>query len=747
MESLAVGRGPALLGLVGAAILAFATGCATTAGPGPRARPPAGPVEASAIDDDHFAESVHTLLHDGNPTAARQALLAGVVRRQLAHAAERLKSRQRERGVSSVVGALYLIRAGELRPEMLDATSDQAITLALDVIAATGDEGRSQALYELRRLGLAAGSPARRDAEEHLAALDRWITETQDKEGVGPTEKAGGAERRLTARALLLPTDDALKDATAGASRWVDAGISFQEKFRVRGGEGRPKREEAVEGFRAVTSGAATLAALYLRHGDAAGAVEAINGSSVERVAPPGLVQRLAMAARPREVGAWRDLLELFGRPDQKDEEISVDRNLLAAATFGIAVEAYRRDPTAIDVSMALASGLGSYGMVEAAPTVLAEAAEKHPDAPVVSAMLEAVGRAIAREEHEDDPGSARRTFAAASRLLAVADRPALKGKLNPSPSRVRLLAASIDAHAGELASARTSLTLSLRDEPGVEARRLLADVERGLGNGPAALELLREVATSPEARKDRLLEAEARLTAADLHRELGARDKAREELNAALPAILEARRGSSGAGVARAERLLAKLLDRAGDDAGAARATDRALVAAKHDPRQLAATVLDAVARAYVARDLAGARRAAKHAVGANLRDDEIVYAGLWLRLLEKELGKEADGTATALLGSIEQGAGWPGRLAAWSSGKLSDQELANQARTPSQRTESAFYRALARKAAGDAAGAEGGLREVVAAKTVDLMEAQIARDLLAGNDRRLPGPAPDVR
>ena len=729
--------------LLCAGILSVGTGCATAGGATGRARPPEGPLSASTVTDDSFAESVHTLLRDGNASAARQSLLAGVVRRQLAHATDRLKAKQRERGLASVVGALYLVRSGELRPEMLDPAGDVALELAASAVAASGDEGRSQAIYELRRLVVAPGSAARADTEEHLAALGAWVTAISKKPELGATETTGQTERRLVMRALLLPTDEAQREATLATSKWVDAGVTFQSQFRARP-EVRPRREEAVEGFRAVSSGAATLAALFLRHGDAAGAVEAISTTSVDQVAPPGLMQRLVAAARAKDAGAWRELLELFGKPDGRDDETAVDHQLLAAAAYGIAVETYRRDPGSVDVAMYLASVLSTFGMAEAGPTVLADAAAKHPDAHVLSLMLETVGRSMAREEGDDDLGSARRTFAAAAPLLAIADRSPTKAKLTMTPARLRMVAATIDAHAGELPSARALLTVALADEPTAEGRRLLADVERALGNGPAALEALRLVATSPEARRDRIVEAEARLAASDIQREIGARDKAKDELAQAISAAVEARRASPGAPVARAERALARGLDRLGDDAGAARATERALAAAKNDPRQLATTLLDALARAFVARDLHAARRVAKLAIGAGLRDDERVYVGVWLMLLERELAASPDGSAQAVLSTIEPTAGWPGRLASWASGKTSDVDLVAAAHTPGQRTEAGFYRALALRAAGNAAAGDTGLREVAVAKTLDLMEAQIARDLLAGTDRRLPGPVP---
>jgi cellulose synthase operon protein C len=346
--------------------------------------------------------------------------------------------------------------------------------------------------------------------------------------------------------------------------------------------------------------------------------------------------------------------------------------------------------------------------------------------------MLEAVAGSMAREEASDDPMSARRILAAAAPLLEVADTPALRGKVHPSAPRVRYVAASIEARAGELSSARQLLVAAVRDEPSAEASRLLADVDRQLGNPKGALEHLRAVLASTEARKDRLVEAEARLATSDVERELGERDKAREAALAALAVALDARKlAQPGPGSVRIERLVAKILDRLGDDAGAARATERAFAAAKGDTRQLAITTR-------------AARAAAQHAFGTSMRDDELVYIGMWLQLLERELGVRTDGTAARLLGSVEQGVSWSGRLAAWSSGKLSDAELVASARTPGQRTEASFYRALAQRGAGQAGAAETGLREVAKSQALDLMEAQIARDILAGSDRRLPGPPP---
>ena len=153
----------------------------------------------------------------------------------------------------------------------------------------------------------------------------------------------------------------------------------------------RPHREDVLEAYRAFHSGAESLVALYLRHGDAAGALADLDRTpSVRKVTPPSLYERLERAANGGDARAWKDLLIWLWSPDRKDSptpagtegdpEFAIDPNLLKGAIFGTAVEAYRLDPRSPDVSMALGTLLVQLGMPEAAPAVLADAVPPQSD-------------------------------------------------------------------------------------------------------------------------------------------------------------------------------------------------------------------------------------------------------------------------------------------------------------------------------------------------------------------------------
>ncbi|MGK4003049.1 hypothetical protein WMF31_10540 [Sorangium sp. So ce1036] len=721
-------RGLAALALALSPVACGASGPSGAKGPPGAAEGRVAPVD---VRDADFSASLYSIVRDGEPSAQRAGLLIGVVRRQLAHAAARFNAGHPDRGLQSVLGALYLVRPGEGRAEMIDAVGERALAGAIERLSPRGDEGRVQALMELRAAALPRGSRARAEVDEHLAALARWMKDTRTG---GPLERLGMDQRASVARALVDSRPESIQRAAAATAAWIDLAIEFNIEYQ-QGGK-RPERDEAVEAARALESGGATLAALFLRHGDAKGAVEQIDRTSARRVIPPGLYQRLKAAATEDDAASWQALAMAFAHHagQERDVETGLSQDLLDGALWGTALEAYRRDPRSQDSAALLSQLMIRLGMSEATPLVVAGALGDRPSLDALGAALGLVLSALAEEASTDDFDAARRTYHAAGPLLVLADRAARSGgALDPSGASVRSLMASLELRAGNLAAALPLLRAATAAEPTVNGLTVLAMAERQAGEPQAALEDVRRALGAPDARTSLLDVIQAHVLAFELHRDAGTHDRAKESLDAALAAALDARQRARDPGTkARVERLLGRILDGYGDGKGAARAHERAFALVTADPPLLGATMLDAVGRALVRRDLQSARRALKRGLEANLDEEDLVYGGLWVLLLERSLGVATDGTAGRALEGATSRTSWTGKLAAWANGKLSDAELGRLAQSAAQRVEAQFYTAMARKAAGDA-GADEQLRAVAKSPVIDLLEVHLARDLLA--------------
>jgi hypothetical protein len=164
-----------------------------------------------------------------------------------------------------------------------------------------------------------------------------------------------------------------------------------------------------------------------------------------------------------------------------------------------------------------------------------------------------------------------------------------------------------------------------------------------------------------------------------------------------------------------------------------ARRATERAYEASRNDVHQLTATVLEASRRALTRGDLKAARDAARRALDADLDDEDLVYVALWLKLLEEGLKVPSDGTTEEAFSNIDDDSGWPAKLRAWSSGKLTDDQLYKAARSTVQRTEALFYTAMAKRAGSNDPQAFEQLKRVAQSEAIQLVEVTIARDLVS--------------
>jgi tetratricopeptide (TPR) repeat protein len=698
-----------------------------------------------AVSEEAFASSVHDLLLAAPGSAARASLLGGVEARQMERVAARFRGQGTDdRALVSLIGGLYLIRTGELGDDLLGPAGRPALLEGARRLAARGDEGRARAVYEML-LRLSQGADKAK-VQEHLDALKSWMRDGVAMATGKPVVAAGELETAAVARRLLEPSEAALDEATKATLDWIEKAINLQTVYRDK--HVRPSREGIAEAVRALQSGGTVLAAIYLKDGDAAGALHAIRRAPSHEIVRPELASAIEAVHDKPDAGHWIELLHALtpnaGDREHEEEEALDDRELLRAATFGIAMEAYRADPTQPESAAVVAAMLQDLGMAEASPAIIVEATRAHPDPRTVSGALVITMRAMSAELEVDDADAARRTFSAAAPLLAIAGKREIQGQLQARASRVRAMMGEIELQQGRLDVARKLLLDSASEEKSGAVMLALARLDRHDDKTKDALEDLRDALSAPDTEKDPALRGEVLLMISDLTREKGDVSAAKKPLDDAVKGLALARNTQDEADRARVERVLSRVLDRFGAAARAQQALERAFAATPHDKRQIAATLGQLIARAYVRGDLTAARDGLTRALAADLDSDDLVYYALWVRLLERQLLKPTDGKPAHVFASNLDDGRWTGRLAAFGAGKLKADALIAAAKTPTQKTEALFYAAMDRRAAGDAKGLDSALKEVLSASGVDLMEVGIAREILTGQGAQIGGPLP---
>ena len=690
----------------------------------------------TAVDDAGFAKAAYSVLvaDDGSPR--RSGLLVGVVRRQLQRAKARFDAGQREAGLNALTGAFYLMRAGEFRPEALDGADgpDGALSAGAAEVARLGEEGYAFTLYGMLKDKLPKGAE-RDEVEAHLDAMARF---SQATHGAGPMQAASAELRAAVQRSLIEARKSALDAASGRAVAWLKRALESNAADSPI--NSNADRDEAFEAYRALRGGGYTLIALYLRHGDPRGVLNAADHADLGRIIAPELRDRLERAADGGDADAWADLFHFFDSASHAaDAEGLLDHTLMEAATWGSAVELFRAEPSSMRGAVPLATELVSYGMAEVAPLVLAPALAKEGSPENVSFALGIVGKALVGEDGLDQLPSARRTFENAQPILALAENKANLGKVSPSSARLRYVMGALETRHGELTRALPLVQAATRVEPTLESLMTLSAILRQQDQG-AALSTLGLVVELAKTENDPLAETDALNMKFEVYRDHGDAAHAASTLDAALSRAVDAERSarSGGPTLARCERLLARILEHYDDQRATRRATERAYEASSSDQAQLTATVLDSARRALTHADLGAARRAAQRAVAAGLSSDDLVYVALWLQLVEKKLNVPSDGTLEEAYAGVDDNSGWPARLRAWARGKLSDQDLATAAKSASERTEATFYAAMQKLQGG--ADSSKDLERVAQSPAIDLVEVSIARDLLAMHGKTAP-------
>lgn len=702
-------------------------GCAgapSTAKPPKSSASDLGPITPVAVDDAAFATSAYRVLVGADTGPKRASLLAGVVARQLERSRQRFDSDHPENGYTSLQGAFFLMRRGEFRREAFTRGAP-ALGQGAAVAARLGEEGYALALYSLLD-GLLAKGPERDDVQTHLSAMASFHALTGAS---GPLVAAGSDARVAAQRALFDSSDQSFREGSERLLAWIS-----KARQASQGDIAAQSNADREEAYRALRGGGFTVIALYLRHQDPLGALTALDEAGLDRAITPDLRARLEAAAQEDDPEAWQDLFRVYDSLTREMQQmLSLDPRLFEGAAWGTAISLFRAEPGSFRGAMPLATRLVDYGMTEVAPLVLASGLARGAAPEQLAAALALVLNATVAEAEAGQQDAARRTFEGSAPLLELASSKAFAGRVSPSPARFRYVMGALEAGRGDITRAEPLLEAAVQEEPSVDALRVLSAISRQKRDVPGTLKLLERARAIAEKSGSIVDEADIWHSEFEVRRDAGDREGAGKALERALTRVIDAtKQGRPGASQARAERLLAHVLEHYGDVAAMRRATERAYDAAASDVNQLSATITDAARRALTRRDLPGGRSALAHAMDASLPPDELVYIALWLELLERQLGIPTDVSIEDAFAAMDEAPGWSGKLRAWGRGKIADRDLLAAARDPAQRTEALFYTTMARRAAKDPS-ADAELEKVAQSEAVNLVELAIARDLLA--------------
>lgn len=708
------------------ALLVSTVGCAGHARRGPASAVAAGAVRPLAVTDQTFAREAAVLLLSSEPSAERTNRLAGVVRFQLDRAGALYREGHDEAGLAAVEAALYLMRAGEFDPVMVEGRTT-ALLAAANAVARQGSEGRALALYSMLSATMPAGAQ-RDEVRAHLAAIQQW---TQSTRNPGPMQTAGNRQRTATERALWEPRRDSLVAARTAIIEWMERALAFNKEQSPPSDDF--ERDEAIEAYQALRAGPMVLTALFLRNGDPAGALSAMETPSVSRLVSPHLHEALRKTAEEDDAAAWMELFSTFERTSAAGAGTGLDPELSQAAAWGAAVELCRVEPKTLRGVMPVATLIARHGMGEVGPLLLAPVVQASGRAEVASWALGYVLETLSYGGRVGDFAASRRTFANARPMLEFIAKQSFAKDVSPSVGRVHLAMGALEARAGELRAARPLVEQAVSEGQTLPALALLSAIDRQQGNVAEALRSLDALSKLATQASDPTTVADAHVSEFEVLRDAGKSDLARSVIEQALRRALDARQlARTGAEHAGAERVLARILEHYGELDAANRATERAYSAGKSDLPQVTATLLDAARRGLVRGQIRTARSAARHAIEANVAGDDLVYIAIWLRLLERKLMVPSDGTVEEALARVDETDRWPERLRAWCTGRLSDDQLLESARTRVERTEASFYGAMAAYAAGSK-DALARLSPIAKSETIELVEVTIARDILA--------------
>lgn len=702
------------------ALLLGSTACGARSGPGAETPAAAVTTKAPVLSAEDFAKTAHIVLSSQDQSDATKLQLASVVQYQLRRAEALYAQGYTEAAESVTSGALLLLRQDDAIASALQGR-DLALLGSAHAAARRGNAGRAEALYRLT-LQTTKNPATRKQIEDHLTALSQFSAATTAS---SPLIQAGDHARDKLAAAWVDPTSTARRTAQEAILDWMHEALGSE--LSENGPSSRMERDEALEAYRAVRSGAPALIALGLRHGDPLSAVRALDEAELSRALPPGIRLRLDAAGQAGSSEAYLDLFRLFeGLRRDGEEEAQLPPQVADGATLWTTIGLYRSSPGKLEHAMPLAMSLVEYGLPEVATSVLAQNLDPRTTPEALGWSLGLVLRGMIELSQTNQTKAAERCFIEAAPLLRLAEEPRYAG-VRPEPARVYSLLASIEIRVGGLDRALTLLQQVATRTPSADTLIRLAGLHRQKGELNEAAAALEAALHLAQKVGNVLLEAYAEELSFQIERERGNTDEAKRALERALERTLTARAiDLSVLSTAAVERHLARILENYGNERATRRAYERALGVSRGNPAELEMTLTDMARSALTTGDVRLARLATRSALELGLSPDELIYIALWQKLTEQRARTGSDGLPAQVFQSAQGTTGWLAQLRLFALGQLDGAALLSVAQSIPEKAEAEFYRALTESGDAD-------LGQVAKSTAIDLIEVKIAKDLLA--------------
>jgi tetratricopeptide (TPR) repeat protein len=696
-------------------------GCAGQTRPSPSA-PIADGAEAPVIAPDQFAEQARLAFATSDRGKSAKLRLAGVVKHQLGRA-QVLFERGHDRAAEDVItGAMLLLQDDDALAPALRGHSE-ALLQGAHAAARIGDSGRAEALYRRAR-EFDSRAAVQADIDEHLSAIAQFGMAQSDL----PLKVLGEKARHDLSFSLTEPSSKAFTTAESAVIAWIQAAVARVSSSEEPSADENDDREEALETYRAIRTGAPALMALALRHGQAQRVVTTLKEHDLSRALPEDIRRLLVEADKRNSPRAWLSLFQLLDEARRReDEPQALPAYTADAGALWAAIGLYRASPTEFEHVMPLAMLLAEFGMPEVSARVLSQAATPETPAEAVAWSVSLVMRTLLELGETEQIEAARYAFTEARPLIALLESSPSTARGSSAPHDVM---AALEIRAGYPERALQLLKVATQKQAPAETWLRLAEVAKQQGQLELARQALIQVAERAQKSGDVLLEARAAELSYDIESEK------MEEARAAAALELALRRTLTAYDMKLSEipesatyRLLARILERYGRTRETRATFEQALLSSRTNAQELSITLTEMARSAFTSGDLRLARRATEAAEQFGLPSEDIVYIALWQTLLEKRMQEKRDPLPGRLLTEASDVQGWVAVLRQFALGQLDAAALGSAARTMPQRAEAGFYGALSLSAG---AAQKEQLEKVARGPAIDLVEVRMAQDLL---------------